>query len=234
VPAASYTMSTPEQLQRVNGMAQEQEGAIKFTLDFQTAPALPATTLAVLNGWRRVLFLLRLIGQDPQRYGGLGYGNLSQRLAPESDLAAGGFVISGTQTGGLPVLQPDHYSRVLLCDAVHNHVIARGPVKPSSECLTHGTLYSLDTTTRCVMHVHSPEIWRLAGELVIPLTDSTVAYGTPEMAAEVQRIYPVSAQCGVFAMGGHQDGVVAFGDSADQAGQRLLHVLTQAFAMIAS
>jgi ribulose-5-phosphate 4-epimerase/fuculose-1-phosphate aldolase len=225
-------MTAPEQLQRVKGMAQEQEGVIKFALDYQAAPALPTVTLASLNAWRRILFLLQLIGQDPPRYGGLGYGNLSQRLAPEDDIAAAAFVISGTQTGSLPVLRPDHYSCVLACDALHNRVVARGPVKPSSECLTHGTLYSLDTKIQSVMHVHSPEIWQLAGELGIPLTDSAVAYGTPAMASEVQRIYPVAACHGVFAMGGHQDGVVAFGDSVEQAGQRLVDVLARAFAII--
>lgn len=211
-------------------MDQGREGVIKFDLDYAAAPALPAATLAALNSWRQILFLLRLIGQDPQRYEGLGFGNLSQRLMSNTDPAATAFVISGTQTGGLPVLQPDHYSCVLACDPEQNHVVARGPVKPSSECLTHATLYGLDTNIHCVMHVHSPEIWRNANALALFLTDPAVAYGTPAMAREVRRVYPRVARHGIFAMGGHTDGVVAFGNSVAQAGQRLVDSLAEALA----
>ncbi|MDT8388581.1 MAG: class II aldolase/adducin family protein [Thiogranum sp.] len=214
-------------------MEREHEGVIKFELDYEPAPALSAATLAPLNGWRHLLFRLRLIGQDPERYGGLGFGNLSQRLAPRDDVtAAAGFIISGTQTGGLPHLQPEHYACVLACDPRHNHVTARGPVKPSSECLTHGVLYQLDAGIHAVLHVHSPDIWRLSAELLLPTTNSSVAYGTPEMAQEVQRIYPSAQPGGVFCMGGHEDGVVAFGDTVQQAGQRLTAVLAQAFARL--
>ena len=210
-------------------MTGAQEGVIKFQLDYRSAPAPPAGDIASLNSWRRILFLLRLIGQDAQRYDGLGYGNLSQRLLPPGSDQAAAFVISGTQTGGLATLQPEHYTRVLECDPIANRVVARGPVRPSSECLTHGVLYALDERVQCVMHVHSPEIWGQASRLAIPVTDPDVAYGTPAMAGEVQRIYPHAAQHGVFSMGGHQDGIVAFGDSTHLAGRRLVELLARAF-----
>lgn len=206
------------------------EGVIKFDLDYQSGPALAPSAIAVLNSWRRILFLLQLIGQDRQRYGGLGYGNLSQRLAPDAAGDTAGFVISGTQTGGLPLLLAQHYTRVLACDTARNRVVARGPAKPSSECLTHATLYDLDAGIQCVMHVHSPEIWRHAHALALPLTDPEVAYGTPQMAYEVQRIYPRAAQRGVFVMAGHKDGVVAVGSSVAQAGHRLVDSLADALA----
>jgi L-ribulose-5-phosphate 4-epimerase len=39
---------------------------------------------------------------------GIGFGNISQRLAPSNGL----FVVSGTQTGHLPQLNAQHYAIV--------------------------------------------------------------------------------------------------------------------------
>ena len=93
-------------------MTESQEGVIKFELDYATGPGPRASDIASLNGWREILFMLRLIGQDPRRYGGLGYGNLSQREVPGPGERAALFVITGTQTGGLATLRPEHYTRL--------------------------------------------------------------------------------------------------------------------------
>jgi len=212
----------------------QQEGVIKFALEFREAPPLPAAELAELNAWRRILFLLGLTGRDPERYEGLGYGNVSLRLEP---LAAPPerrrFVISGTQTGGLPELGAGHYTVVEACHPEANRLVAAGPIRPSSESLTHGALYALDADLRCVLHVHSPQLWRHAGPLGIPCTDPAAAYGTPEMAAEVRRLYAVPAvRAGrLFAMGGHEDGLVAFGESAPVAGTALVQALARALQL---
>ena len=164
----------------------EREGVIKFQLQFSPAEPIPDRHLREINAWRRILYLTGLIGQDPGRYGGYGYGNISQRLpAREADrLGDGRFVISGTQTGQLAHLTNEHYATVLACEPDRNWVAAEGPIKPSSESLTHGAIYSLDPALRCVIHAHSPEIWQRARELDIPTTRPEVPYGTPEMAAE--------------------------------------------------
>ena len=49
----------------------EQEGVIKFQLDFTPAPALPADALLEISAWRKMLYLTQLIGQTPDRYDGL-------------------------------------------------------------------------------------------------------------------------------------------------------------------
>ena len=53
-----------------------------------------------------------------------------------------------------------------------------------------------------------------------------MAYGTKTMAQEVARLYRHAdlQQQGILVMGGHEDGVLAFGDSIEQAGQRLLRL----------
>lgn len=212
----------------------QQEGVIKFALEFRQAPPLQGEKLRELNAWRRILFLLRLTGQDPERYDGLGYGNVSLRLAPfEAPPERRRFVISGTQTGGLPKLGAGHYTTVIEAYPEGNRLVAAGPIRPSSESLTHAALYALDASLRCVMHVHSPVIWRHAAALGIPCTDPAAAYGTPEMAAETARLLRDEAvrSGGLFAMGGHEDGVVAFGGSAEAAGGVLVRALARAFQL---
>ena len=64
-------------------------------------PLCPPAKL-VDQQWRALLYQHKLIGQDPMRYGGYGYGNLSVRLAPyDAPPALRAFIISGSQTGEL-------------------------------------------------------------------------------------------------------------------------------------
>jgi ribulose-5-phosphate 4-epimerase/fuculose-1-phosphate aldolase len=142
------------------------------------------------------------------------------------------FIISGTQTGGLDRLSPAHYALVTAVDPSNNSVVAEGAVRPSSESLTHGSLYRLDPLIGAVIHAHSPEIWMRADAIGLPVTRRDVPYGTPEMAKEVCRLFqntPVS-ELKIFAMGGHADGIVAFGGSMEQAGLTLVRHLALATA----
>lgn len=202
------------------------EGVIKFALDYAPDAPLPLPLLRPLIAWRDVLARLDLIGQDPARYGGAGFGNVSRRLQ------GSGFAISGTQTGGLPTLGPPHFARVTACDPARNRVQARGPVAPSSESLTHGMLYALDARVRFVFHVHSPEIWRAREQLALPSTDPAVDYGTPAMAREIERLLAsgATARRPIIAMAGHEDGVIGFGRTAAQAGAVLVRALADALS----
>ncbi|MBE0598562.1 MAG: class II aldolase/adducin family protein [Desulfuromonadales bacterium] len=208
-----------------------EEGVIKFELEFSAAAPLAQAELADLIAWRRILHLLRLIGRDPGRYGGYGYGNLSRRLPPqEAPAPLRRFVISGTQTGGLPELLPAHFAVVSECRPTANLVVAQGPIRPSAEALTHGAIYAADPQIRFVMHVHSPDLWHSAERLGLPVIGENASYGSPEMAAEVKRLLTATAaRQGIFAMGGHEDGIFVFGVSAEEAGSILLKSLAQAF-----
>jgi len=207
------------------------EGVIKFDLCYRMSEPIALAQLDELNAWRSRLWQHRLIGQDPRRYGGYGFGNVSMRCG-QYDAAPGSraFLISGTQTGALPELDNRHYTQVDSYDAATNRVIAHGPIKPSSESLTHGILYDMDTRIQAILHVHSPDIWQAAGALGIPVTDAAVAYGTPAMAAEVQRLFRETdvLRQRIFSMGGHEDGIVTFGQSVAEAGATLLTALAQA------
>ena len=212
----------------------QQEGTVKFRLEYTAGQAQLDETLRQLNAWRKLFFMTRLVGQDPQRYGGFGYGNVSQRLLLFNASPQPCFAISGTQTGELPDLTAVHYCVVTECWPAENRVVAHGPIKPSSESMTHGMVYRLDDTMRYVFHAHSPDIWQHAKALDIPITGENVPYGTPEMAEEVCRLFRVTPARTrrIFAMGGHEDGIVSFGCSAEEAGNVMLDYLVRAFALI--
>ena len=205
----------------------ESEGVVKYRLDFQQAEAPEPALIDSVNSWRRILYQLALVGSDPNRYGGLGFGNVSRRVRAFEPT----FVISGTQTGHLSVLRSEHYCFVSDCDSDRNTVVGRGPIRPSSEALTHGALYDGDSSIQCVLHAHSPDIWSQAQRLGLPSTRQDIEYGTPAMAAEVRSLVavPEAKRLGVIAMAGHQDGVLAFGGTEDQAGLALVAVLAWSY-----
>ncbi|MGH8548637.1 MAG: class II aldolase/adducin family protein [Methylococcales bacterium] len=213
---------------------EDQEGVIKFTLDFEPKSVLEIKDLGTLIAWRTVLHRLAMIGQDPERYGGLGFGNISQRIeaAPATRKGLNRFVISGTQTGAAERLNDSHFCIITGSSIRNNRIVAEGPVKPSSEALTHAAVYRCHPDIRFVMHVHSPELWRATRRLGIPSIGTTIAYGTPEMADQVHNlIRSLGRPCaGIFSMLGHEDGIVSYADSAETAGNLLIDTLARALA----
>ena len=185
-----------------------------------------------LLGWRRVLLDLGVVGQDPGRYEGAGFGNMSARLHPYAyDRGERRFLITGTQTGGMGELTLGHLAMVERYHVKRNEVFSQGEVAPSSEALTHGSIYDLSTAIRFVFHGHVPLIWKNAEALGLPVSHRDIPYGTPEMAQEAARLYRSTnlSELGCFAIGGHEDGVVAFGKTAAEAGDVLVRTLARAY-----
>lgn len=215
-----------------------EEGVTRFTAAHADGPLSARRFGAVaagLAGWRTVLAGLGLVGQDPQRYGGAGYGNVSARVGPfPGPRGARPFLISGTQTGGWPCAELADFALVERYDIAGNRVVSRGAIRPSSESMTHGAVYDLGGHIRCVLHAHCPVIWRRRKGLRLPCTADGVDYGTPEMASEINRLARTTAllDAPLLAMSGHEDGVVAFGRSGDEAGAILMATLARAEAMV--
>ncbi|MGD8569165.1 MAG: class II aldolase/adducin family protein [Gammaproteobacteria bacterium] len=203
-----------------------EEGVVKYQLDYHKSAALHAALINELNAWRAILYKLQLVGRDEHRYGGYGYGNLSCRYQRHGEE----FIITGTQTSHIAETSAEHYVLVKQSDAAHNKLIAEGPVKPSSEALTHGTVYQSDPDIQFVFHAHSPHIWSRAAVLDIPSTGLNVAYGTPEMAHEIQQLIrdPAVKAQSIISMAGHQDGIIAFGSTAEHTGLTLVKYLSRA------
>lgn len=213
------------------------EGVIKFRAEHERRPLEPRRVgeLACrLIAWREIMALTGLVGRDPARYEGAAYGNVSGRLGPPSAaLGRRAFLITGTQTSGKRCIGLGDFAVVERYDDARNRVRSHGPVEPSSESMTHGAIYDLGPHIRCVLHAHSPVLWRRAAALKLPTTAAHVAYGTPEMAREVRRLYleTVLPERPILAMGGHEDGIVVFGRSPDEAGQVLLTWLARAYRL---
>jgi L-ribulose-5-phosphate 4-epimerase len=203
---AAYTMS-------------EQEGVIKFQLQYQQQMALTAEDVAELNSWRTVMLQLGMLGQTPTRYDNYGFGNISQRYGSGNQ-----FIISGSQTGGITNMTAADYALVTQCQPAQNRIAAIGETKPSSEAMTHGQLYQLSGDIQFVIHAHCPAIWQQAGALGLAQTGADVPYGTVAMTEEVAHLFAHSSvlQHGIFTMAGHEDGVVAFGATAAAAAERLI------------
>jgi L-ribulose-5-phosphate 4-epimerase len=197
----------------------DEKGYIKFNCTWIKVGPLPAFSIEALNLWRNRLHKLGLIGVYEN---GIGYGNISIRI-DDSDK----FIIAGSNTGQYAILDGTHYTEVVEYDFPGNRLTCRGPIQASSESLTHAALYTAGPDIKAVIHVHNLKLWQ---ELIdkVPTTSRDVEYGTPEMAAEMTLLLqemPVK-ESGLVVMGGHRDGLVAFGGTLDQAGASLLRYIS--------
>jgi len=207
----------------------EQEGVIKYQLDHTQQPIDLPSSLAEITAWRTIVVRLELIGQVPERYDNIGFGNISQRVDPHSSQ----FIISGTQTGHIEHLNPEHYCLIVKAEPEKNRLQSRGLCKPSSESLTHASVYAQDNSIQAIIHAHSPEIWKHTAALGLPHTGADVPYGTVEMAAAVEQLFQSGklTQTSLFTMLGHEDGVVAFGSNMQEAAWELIKYLSLAIGI---
>ena len=92
--------------------------------------------------------------------------------------------------------------------------------------MTHASIYALGDAIGAVVHAHSAELWRQnLGKL--PTTDPEIAYGTPDMARELERLYRMEGlrESGVAVLAGHDEGLISFGTTLEEAATRMLDLL---------
>jgi hypothetical protein len=198
-----------------------QEGVIRFRFEHrrEELPGALAPLAATLARWRRALVELGVVGQDADRYGGYGFGNLSARVGRRS------FLVTGSQSGHLADLDLAGFALVEQWDAAGHRLASRGLVAPSSESLSHAALYDASPRIGAVFHVHAPALWARRGGAGLPETAPGIDSGTPEMAAEVARLARRGPPAGLLAMAGHEDGLLAYGADAEAVGHSLLAAL---------
>ncbi|MEM8718696.1 MAG: class II aldolase/adducin family protein [Cyanobacteria bacterium P01_G01_bin.39] len=192
------------------------EGYIKYQCHWQKVKSVSDAEIVELNRCRSQLYQLGLIGEYSN---GIGFGNLSIRLPNSTQL-----IISGSQTGGIPDLTAQHYSKITDYSWQENYVTCQGLVKASSETLTHAAIYSANSQVNAVVHVHHLELWQQLLNKV-PTTNPDCAYGTPEMAAEIIRLSQQEStqQQRIIAMSGHESGILSFGHDLAEAKEILLN-----------
>jgi L-ribulose-5-phosphate 4-epimerase len=183
---------------------------VKFTYA-RTRAEIPAfDELVGLNACRRRLRALRVIGVDSN---GIGFGNLSVR-----DGETNNFYITGSATGGQPELMAADRVRVVAYDFASNWLRYEGAAIPSSESLTHAAIYESDPSTSAVIHCHDSVLWAALLDRA-PTTSKAVAYGTPEMAYEIIRLFKGTdvRSRKIFVMAGHEGGILTFGKDHHEA-----------------
>ncbi|NQV49827.1 MAG: class II aldolase/adducin family protein [Candidatus Marinimicrobia bacterium] len=193
------------------------EGYIKFHCELEDDEAPDVIFTSKLNTWRTTLHKHQLIGEYDD---GIGYGNVSRRFIADS------FIISGSATGSNATLDFAEYVLVTGFNIRTNTVSAKGLIPPSSESLTHGIIYKTLPQVKWVLHIHNATIWKYYKN-ILPTTAEHIPYGTPEMALEVMRLILASAPTSprILIMGGHQDGIIAYGINLDDVGQKLLNLV---------
>jgi len=198
---------------------QPTEGYLKFDCHLtKEETAIPDALFIPLNYWRNELWENELIGCYPD---GIGYGNISVRL-PGSDQ----FYISGTATGSIPELSRLHYALVEKCDPASNSLWCKGLIKASAESMSHSAIYVASPAVGAVVHVHNRRLWEKFRN-VLPTTDQKIEYGTPEMSEAISRIMllPETLNQKIFVMGGHEEGLVSFGKTVEEASLIMLELL---------
>ena len=210
------------------------EGIIQFTAHHQSqalAERVYGEAAAELCVWRLFLRQLELLGMDPRRYEGLGFGNISCRVPPwGGGRSRRAFLITASQTGGLAEMGLEALSLIKAYSLRQGSVESQGLALPSSETLTHAACYEQAPELRWVIHVHCPLMWHKAKALRLPITPREAANGTLELAQAIGQLWSRSAfaERKVAALGGHEDGILAIGRTAREATGVLLEALATA------
>lgn len=189
------------------------DGVIKFQCEHQLAewgsfslllnPDLQSQ-LEELDALRTELFDAGLVGVTKS---GIGYGNISLRYKDT-------FIISSSGTGGARELGIDGYGLVELVDIEQNMLQCKGPLKASSESLTHAAIYQNSPDVNCVVHAHNILLFNMLLERKVPTTPKNVEYGTVAMAKSIMDCtHPLE---GCIVMAGHEDGIIFYGASISQ------------------
>jgi len=192
----------------------KEEGYIKFNCKWIEEDLPDTKFINELNIWRNKLHEQGLIGAYSD---GVGFGNISIRTEHNN------FLITGTATGNRKYLTEKHYTCVTDYDIARNSITCRGKILASSESMTHAVIYEFLPVVNAVVHIHNNRLWK---KLInkIPTTSSTVAYGTPQMASEIERLIEFTdlSKKRLLAMAGHQDGLISMGNDLPEAANKFL------------
>ena len=104
-----------------------------------------------------------------------------------------------------------------------NMVKTLGPIRASSESMTHCAVYQARDSINCVLHVHNRELWKRLLDLGCDSTESDTPYGTPQIAFEVATLIGLRRESSSFiVMAGHEDGIIGYGETISSAFEQIL------------
>jgi len=197
------------------------QGGVKFNCHWtQSGPVISDEQYEIINYWREILFNMDLIGAYEN---GVAFGNISMRIKGTNQ-----FFITGSATGEIPDLEPGHYVKVNSFNIDDNAVQCTGPLKASSESLTHAAIYLADTGANAVVHVHNIDLWN---QLIykVPTTNPGMDYGTTGLAKDIPRLFGDSdvIEKRIIIMAGDRAGILTFGNDMDEAVSVLMEYLNK-------
>lgn len=186
------------------------EGYIRYICNLKVTSPVPAEKLGHIIQWRQHLYSLGLIGASSD---GIGYGNISIR-----DGATDDFIITGSSTGNKEEIDASCFSLVTKVDIQNNTVWCQGPIKASSEAMTHASIYMEKPGVGAVVHTHNSRLWS-EKKGVSPTTDEEAEFGTPRLAQSIRRILRSegSGDEGMIILGGHKDGMITYAQTIGRA-----------------
>lgn len=186
------------------------EGYIKFKCDYYESEKFWFKDFDTINYYRTILYIEKLIGIYDNK---ICYGNISIRMTDSDE-----FIITGTQTGQYDVLSSNQYANVFNYNLSENQISCYGPIKASSESLSHAVIYTNMPSIGSVIHIHSLELWN---ELIdkVPTTNKEAEFGTVEIAQDIIRLIKETdfPQKKILVMGGHQEGIITIGKTIKEA-----------------
>ncbi len=192
------------------------DGVVKYSIEHHSKNAPEFFGFSELEALRSRLFALGLIGEK----NGIGYGNLSMRSNKPKT-----FFITATQTGVQSALSQEHYAYIRDYDFSTFKVFSQGTHKPSSEALSHAMIYEANPAITVVIHIHSSILWNFMKTKHYLAT--TAKYGTIAMVNEIAILYenrdPFTNNA--FVMRGHEEGIIIFGRSVQEAELTLYRIM---------
>jgi len=193
------------------------EGYIKFNCNWeQKKIQIQDEIFGQLDAARTQLYELELIGMYPD---GIGFGNISVKSAESSS-----FIITGSATGQFDKLEPKHFALVTGYNFNLNAISCKGQTKASAESLSHAAIYETLPEVVAVVHIHCLSLWEKLLN-VLPTTSAEIEYGTPEMAEAIRElISEMKSDEKVIVMGGHREGILAFGQNLDEATSEIIKI----------
>ena len=191
------------------------EGVVKFNVMDPVRPVISDEQYANNKLLREILYY----GPDRAYENGVGLGNISMRIRGGNQ-----FIIT-VGTGEIPELEPA-LCKSQLFNIDDNAVQCTGPLKASSESLTHAAIYLADPDVNAVVHVHSIDLWN---EIIykVPTTNPSMDYGTTGLAKDIFRLFSDSDvfEKRIIVMAGDRAGILTFGQDMDEAVNVLMHYL---------
>ena len=201
------------------------EAEIQFAYDLQPIEGelLDNERYAELSAWRSILHAQDLVGHHPDYNKGYSYGNLSCRTETDEEI----FVITGSQTGSAKRFTHENLVKVTNASLERFWIESEGLVPPSSDAMTHASVYASDPRIEFVFHIHSSEIWQHADALNMP--SIAAPPGSPKASqAVLELLHTNQSRPLVFVESERQNSVFAIGHHGRDCGGLLVTYLAKA------